>query len=165
MNAKQINLSNTTLSAVSAAVRADGSAENQWVKLRDLLIADGVTAAMLETGTNGGNVDLVNQVKGAIVAGFTKSEQAILIKETKTLEDTEKLFKRETQQKIGSKLARVRKLISEKEKKSDKTDFELIQKALESVVNKLQKMEDAEGVDLPRAIRDAKALKGSLPSR
>jgi hypothetical protein len=26
-------------------------------------------------------------------------------------------------------------------------------------------MEDAEGVDLPRAIRDAKALKGSLPAR
>jgi uncharacterized protein (UPF0210 family) len=120
MNAKQITLSNTTLSAVSAAVRADGSADNQWAKLRDLLIADGVQASMLETEANGGNVELVNQVKAAVVAGFTKSEQAVLIKETKTLDDSDKLFKRVTQQKIGSKLARVRKLISEKEEKAEK---------------------------------------------
>jgi hypothetical protein len=163
MNAKQINLSNTTLSAVSAAVRADGSAENQWVKLRDLLIGDGVTAAMLATEANGGNVDLVNQVKGAIVAGFTKSEQAILIKETKTLEDTEKLFKRETQQKIGSKLARVRKLISEKEEREELSEIQKIQKLLDSVISKLEKLEEAE-FDLPRAIRDTKALKGSMPA-
>lgn len=164
MNAKQITLDNVTLSAITEAVRADGQADNKWEKLRDLLMSKGVTAKMLETEDKGGDPEMVVQVKTAIVAGFTKSEQAILIKETKTLDDASKLLKRETQQKIGSKLARVRNLIAIKEK-GEKTDFELIQKALESVVNKLQKMESAEGVDLIRAIRDAKALKGSLPAR
>lgn len=164
MNAKQITLDNVTLSAITEAVRADGQADNKWEKLRDLLMSKGVTAKMLETEDKGGDPEMVVQVKTAIVAGFTKSEQAILIKESKTLDDASKLLKRVTQQKIGSKLARVRNLIAIKEK-GEKTDFELIQKALESVVNKLQKMESAEGVDLIRAIRDAKALKGSLPAR
>jgi anion-transporting ArsA/GET3 family ATPase len=165
MNAKQITLDNVTLAAITEAVKADAQSDNKWEKLRDLLMSKGVTAKMLETEDKGGDPEMVTQVKTAIVAGFTKSEQAILIKETKTLDDASKLLKRETQQKIGSKLARVRKLISEKEDKNEKTDFELIQKALESVVNKLQKMESAEGVDLIRAIKDTKALKGSLPAR
>lgn len=164
MNAKQITLGNVILAAISDAVKADNSADNRWEKLRDLLIAEGVTAKMLMTEDKGGDVEMVAQVKAAIVAGFSKSEQALLVKETKTLDDASKALKRETQQKIGSKLGRVRKLIEVKEQ-GEKTDFELIQKALESVVNKLQKMESAEGVDLPRAIRDAKALKGSLPAR
>ena len=164
MNAKQITLDNVTLAAITDAVKADGQSDNKWEKLRDLLMSKGVTAKMLMTEDNGGDVEMVIQVKAAIVAGFTKSEQAALVKETKTLDDAGKAFKRETQQKIGSKLGRVRSLIEIKEK-GKKTDFELIQKALEQVVNKLQKMESAEGADLPRAIRDVKALKGSLPAR
>lgn len=163
MNAKQITLSNTTLSAVSAAVRADGSADNQWAKLRDLLIADGVTAKMLETETNGGSVDLVTQVKAAIVAGFTKSEQSVLIKETKTLADGEKLFKRETQQKIGSKLARVRKLISEKEEKAETSEIQRIQKLLADAVAKLEKLEGAD-FDILHVIKTIKAAKGAMPA-
>ena len=163
MNAKQITLSNTTLSAVSAAVRADGSADNQWAKLRDLLIADGVQASMLETEANGGNVALVTEVKSAIVAGFTKSEQAILIKETKTLADGEKLFKRETQQKIGSKLARVRKLISEKEEKAETSEIQRIQKLLADAVTKLEKLEGAD-FDILHVIKTIKAAKGAMPA-
>jgi hypothetical protein len=163
MSAKQITLSNTTLSAVSSAVRADGSADNQWAKLRDLLVADGVQASMLETESNGGNVDLVKQVKEAIVAGFTKAEQAVLIKETKTLDDSDKLFKRETQQKIGSKLARVRKLISEKEEKESKSEIERIQKLLADAVTKLEKLEGAD-FDIPHVIKTIKAAKGAMPA-
>jgi hypothetical protein len=164
MNAKQITLDNVTLAAITEAIKADGQSDNKWEKLRDLLMSKGVTAKMLETEDKGGDPEMVVQVKTAIVAGFTKSEQAILIKEKKTLDDASKLLKRETQQKIGSKLARVRGLIATKEK-GEKTDFELIQKYLEQVVNKLQKMESAENVDLIRAIKDTKALKGSLPAR
>jgi hypothetical protein len=163
MNAKQVVLSNTTLSAVSAAVRADGSADNQWAKLRDLLIADGVQASMLETEANGGNVALVTEVKAAIVAGFNKAEQAVLIKETKTLDDSAKLFKRETQQKIGSKLARVRKLISEKEEKAETSEIQRIQKLLEDAITKLGKLEGAD-FDIPHVIKTIKAAKGAMPA-
>jgi hypothetical protein len=164
MNAKQITLDNVTLAAITDAIKADGQSDNKWEKLRDLLMSKGVTAKMLMTEDKGGDVEMVVQVKAAIVAGFNKAEIAVLQKEPKTLDQAGKDFKRATIQKLGSKLGRVRKLIEVKEQ-GEKTDFELIQKALESVVNKLQKMEDAEGVDLIRAIKDTKALKGSLPAR
>ena len=164
MNAKQITLDNVTLAAITDAIKADAQSDNKWEKLRDLLMSKGVTAKMLMTEDKGGDVEMVVQVKAAIVAGFNKAEIAVLQKEPKSLDQAGKDFKRATQMKIGSKLGRVRSLIEIKEK-GEKTDFELIQKALESVVNKLQKMESAENVDLPRAIRDAKALKGSLPAR
>jgi len=166
MNAKHITLSNTAAAAIADATRADGMAENKWAKTRDELIAIGVTASMLETENKGGDVELVNQVKAAIVMGFTKAEIAVLNKETKTLDDSDKLFKRTTQQKIGSKLARIRKLITEREEKdedSTKTPMQLIQKLLDSVISKLEKLEGA-SFDIPRAIKDTKALKGSMPS-
>ena len=164
MNAKQITLDNVTLAAITDAIKADAQSDNKWEKLRDLLMSKGVTAKMLLPEGKGGDVEMVVQVKAAIVAGFSKAEIAVLQKEPKTMDQAGKDFKRATIQKIGSKLGRVRSLIEIKEK-GEKTDFELIQKALEGVINKLQKMESAENVDLPRAIRDAKALKGSLPAR
>jgi hypothetical protein len=164
MNAKQITLDNVTLAAITDAIKADAQSDNKWEKLRDLLMSKGVTAKMLMTEDKGGDVEMVVQVKAAIVAGFNKAEIAVLQKEPKSLDQAGKDFKRATQMKIGSKLGRVRSLIEIKEK-GEKTDFELIQKALESVVNKLQKMESAENVDLIRAIKDTKALKGSLPAR
>jgi hypothetical protein len=164
MNAKQITLDNVTLAAITDAIKADAQSDNKWEKLRDLLMSKGVTAKMLMTEDKGGDVEMVVQVKAAIVAGFNKAEIAVLQKEPKSLDQAGKDFKRATQMKIGSKLGRVRSLIEIKEK-GEKTDFELIQKALEGVINKLQKMESAENVDLIRAIKDTKALKGSLPAR
>ena len=166
MNAKQITLTNTVAAAIADAVKADGQSDNKWAKTRDELVALGVTASMLETEKNGGDVELVNQVKAAIVMGFSKAEIAVLNKETKTLDDSGKLFKRTTQQKIGSKLARVRKLVTEQEEKdedSTKTPVQLIQKLLDSVLAKLANLENA-SFDIPRAIKDTKALKGSMPS-
>jgi len=163
MNAKQITLSNTAAAAISDAVKADGQSDNKWAKTRDELIGLGVTASMLETESNGGSVDLVTQVKAAIVMGFTKAEIAVLNKETKTLDDSGKLFKRETQQKIGSKLARVRKLISEKEEKAETSEIQRIQKLLADAVTKLEKLEGTD-FDILHVIKTIKAAKGAMPA-
>jgi hypothetical protein len=168
----QVILSAATQDQLGKAILADATAKNRWVKAVDLLVSDGVKAAMLKATKTGENDKLRAQVKAIIVSTFTKAEQALLAKETKTLKDDDKKEKRRLIQETGRYLSLIEgKLASreaqesgdEGEKESPKTELQKIQAKLDEVISKLTKLEDAR-FDVVQTIKNVKALKGSMPA-
>ena len=89
MNAT-VKLSAASLKLTTDIVKGDMQIGNKWVKLSDSYRAEGVTSAMLETSKKGGDEDLREQVKAAIIAAFTESQRKLLTAETKTLSESGK---------------------------------------------------------------------------
>ena len=146
MNAA-ITLNNTANAAITDAVKADGAALGKWVKVTDALIALGVTPALLKADK--ANTELRDQVKARIVLGFTPANQALLAKESKSLDDVQKMHRKEVQQEIGSKLGKIERHLRDRLEpkkpveldadgkpvvESDKTEIQKIQQALDSVI-------------------------------
>jgi hypothetical protein len=167
----QVILSAATQDQLGKAILADATAKNRWVKAVDLLVSDGVKAAMLKATKTGENDKLRAQVKAIIVSTFTKAEQALLAKETKTLKEDDKKEKRRLIQETGRYLSLIEgKLASreaeesgDKEAGETKTELQKIQAKLDEVISKLTKLEDAR-FDVVQTIKNVKALKGSMPA-
>lgn len=166
----QFTLANTTRSAIVDAVSAERTSTRQWLKVTDNLKADGISSSMIETEKKGGKPEIREAVREAVVMGFTKSEQALLAKDAKSLSDSEKANKRYVQQQVGSMLGHIQRLLRKAEAKDESgtpkqatTKWSRAQDFLTKLISDIQ---DADGVaDLvpADAIRTAKALKGYLP--
>ena len=166
----QVILSAATQQQLGKAILADATAKNRWVKAVDLLVSDGVKAAMLKATKTGENDKLRAQVKAIIVSTFTKAEQALLAKETKTLKEDDKKEKRRLIQETGRYLSLIEGKLAAREVQESgeeagetKTELQKIQAKLDEVISKLTKLEDAR-FDVVQTIKNVKALKGSMPA-
>jgi len=122
-------------------------------KTVDLMVAQKIKSAHLEL-ENKSYADLHKQIKQAIVLGFTAEDQALLLKETKTLSDGEKINKRLAQQQIGSEFAYYRRALVEREKREaakaeggtaeKSTPVDMYFKDLQSALERLAKFENAD---------------------
>jgi len=91
-------------------VKGDYSQEGKWKLLSDIYTADKVTAEMLvlpKAGTESQFAKLHNQIRDAIRLSFSKEVQAILAKESKSLDDIQKGIKAHWNRQIGSKFSKV----------------------------------------------------------
>jgi len=155
----------TTLKTLSAAISASESGSGKLIKAADLLYADGLRAPMLGKD---GDISALESVKAAIVAGFTKEEQALLASDIKLLADELKPKRKETQQKIGAYVAKIKGYIAKFDAVTDteptkKTELQMIHEAIDRAIIKLQKMESAKGFDIAASITKLNLAKSSIP--
>ena len=155
----------TTLKEVSLAVSVEQKAKGKLKSVADLLFADGVRAGMLGKG---GDDEVLALIKGAIVAGFLKAEQALLTMDIKLVPENQKSERKTLQQEIGSYVAKIKahliKLEDFPEKEvSKKTELQLIHEAIDRAVTKLQKLEGSHKFDIASAITKLNATKLTIP--
>ena len=155
----------TTLKTLSAAISASEAGTGKLVKAADLLYADGLRATMFGKD---GDVGAIDSVKAAIVAGFTKEEQALLASDIKLLVEELKPKRKQTQQKIGAYVAKIKGYIAKFDAVTDteptkKTELQMIHEAIDRAIVKLQKMEGAQGFDIAASITKLNTAKSSIP--
>lgn len=164
-----LSISSASRSAIIDAVSAERTSTRQWVKVTDNLQADGIKASMIATEKHGGNPELREQVRGVVMLGFTKAEQALLASESKTLSDVDKATKRHTQQQVGSMLGHIERLLAKAESKADNapkpptTKWSRFQDQLDKMVSAVQDNEGATGLDAPAALKALKLVKAYMP--
>ena len=116
-------------------------------KTVDLMQAQGLKSYDLDL-SNKANVELHNQIKGAIVLGFDLDAQALLAKESKVLSDFEKATKRALGMQIGSEFAYYRRALAKREEAEQKghtdksTPEQMYFKELNSALDRLSKLEN-----------------------
>ena len=155
----------TTLKTLSAAISASESGSGKLIKAADLLFADGLRASMLDKD---GDVGAVESVKAAIVAGFTKEEQALLASDIKLLAEELKPKRKKTQQKIGAYVAKIKGYIADIDDITDteptkKTELQKVHELIDRAIVILQKMEGAQGFDIAARIAELNTTKASIP--
>lgn len=115
-------------------------------KTVDLMQAQGLKSFDLDL-SNKDNVELHNQIKGAIILGFDLDSQALLAKESKVLSDFEKATKRALGMQIGSEFAYYRRALAKREESAERgavekaTPVEMYFKDLSSALDRLTKLE------------------------
>ena len=155
----------TTLKALTSAISASEAGYNKLVLAADLLYADGLRVTMFGKD---GDIGAIDSVKAAIVAGFTKEEQALLASDIKLLAEELKPKRKQTQQKIGAYVAKIKVYIARFYGTTDaeptkKTELQMIHEAIDRAINKLQKMESAKGFDIAASITKLNTAKVSIP--
>ena len=109
----------TILANVTAATKTIESKEKALVKPLDALYADGMRSADFKSPAKGlDRTDYVN-LKKAVVAGFTVAERKLLVADTKSMDDATKTLKKKTQQKIGSRMGDIARLLKTREPKAE----------------------------------------------
>jgi len=149
-------------------LRAESHVAQKWVKFTDMLIADGITSAML--ASKDGSQELREFVKTNIVLpSFRSEELALMAKETKSLPEEKKAQKRFLQQQIGSRLGKIERHLKDAEAQSNeadgtpkasKTDAQRIQKMLDDLLTKVRKIENPsfDTVTVCALLRDCKKI-------
>jgi hypothetical protein len=158
-------LSATAVTIIKGAYTADNAAANKWIKARDIMISEGITHTMLAEDDS-----LRVWFKGnVIIPTMSKDDQGLITLSkagAKALSPERKKARREAQQQIGSKLAKVIKhLTPEKDKSEPKSEpatdtdtdtdtgndtvslADKLRKELSAMVVRIQKDEDPEGFD------------------
>ena len=178
--ANKVALSNDTINAGKEYVLADGKAESKLERFVDLMWNDGIRTATLTCRDASGKLHSENdalreQVKDiVIVPAFPKADQALLAKETKSLDEFGKFQKSKAQKKIGVYMSKFEKKIKEREEaeqiqqgladpKMPKTDLDRYHDAMDNAIRYLNKLENP-SFDVVTAVKNHKALKGSIPS-
>jgi hypothetical protein len=163
-------LASATRSSIIDAVSAERSSTLQWLKVVDNLQADGIKSHMIATEKKGGKVEIRESVRDAVTMGFTKTEQALLKKEAKSLDDTEKATKRYVQQQVGSMLGHIERLLAKAEAKAEDgtpkqatTKWSRFQDQLNKMMDEIQNSDGVADLHPADAIRTIKVLKGYLP--
>jgi hypothetical protein len=160
-------------------IKDESKIKNKWVRVTDSLKADGITSFDLESTKTGENEKLRAQVKSIIVSTFSATKQNLLLKDTKTLSDSDKIQKKMAQQDIGTYLGLIEKKLRKAEhddrvaagledngtgaQESSKSELQKIQAKLDEVLVKLNKLENAE-FDLVETVKLVKVVKGMIPA-
>jgi hypothetical protein len=150
LKADAIKLTSEISASITEGTKKTLGAALTKKKTVDLMVAQKIKSAHLELASKS-YADLHKQIKQAIVLGFTAENQALLLKETKTLSVGEKMLKREAQQQIGSEFAYYRRALVEREKRESAeaeggiaekaTPVEMYFKDLQSGADRLSKLE------------------------
>lgn len=109
----------TILANVTAATKTIEAKEKSLIKPLDALYADGMRSADFYAPAKGlDRTDFVN-LKKAVVDGFTVAERKLLVADTKSMDDATKALKKKTQQKIGSRMGDIARLLKTREPKAE----------------------------------------------
>jgi len=118
-------LNTATQKKIASAVELGIKADKAGVAALDLLVADGFDKVTdyISPKSDGSTIhaDEWTALKAAVVMGFTKTNQALLAKPTKSLTETQKSDKRYWQQQIGARIGDFKTQIS-KRLNADKSD-------------------------------------------
>jgi hypothetical protein len=152
MNSVKKVASAQSIKLLNQACGGEVAVSNVWKLTSDSLRGDGITSTMLASPKKGEeNVyeNLQFQIKNSgIVPSFTKEVQALLVKDTKTLSDTDKATKRYWQQQVGSLYNKVRSHLAKAENEASgvvrvaKTDIEKIKASLLDAYDRARKIEE-----------------------
>jgi hypothetical protein len=151
LKAKAINISSKTSDLITRATKGVLGVKGIKALTLDALQADGVKSHMLESPKQ----KKANQYEGlhssirlAIVSGFSEDAQAILKKETKTLDEKDRSEKRFQMQQVGSEFAYYRRELKKREARDTRennekaTPVEMYFKDLQSALDRLAKLEE-----------------------
>ena len=109
----------TILANVTAATKTIESKEKSLIKPLDALYADGMRSVDFKAPAKGEDrTDYVN-LKKAVVAGFTVAERKLLVADTKSMDADTKALKKTIQQKIGSRMGDIARLLKAREPKAE----------------------------------------------
>ena len=101
-------LNEVTITKIGSAVEKGIAADRAGVAALDLLIADGFdkVSDYVSPKSEGSTIhaDEWTALKAAVVTGFTATNQALLLKPTKTLTEQQKSDKRYWQQQVGARI-------------------------------------------------------------
>jgi gas vesicle protein len=162
-------LNKATAAAITTKVKADIVKMKSDVKVVDLLLADGVTVAMLTAPEKGKDTAFYDSVKAAVVAGFAVGIQSLLKKETKGLNEKDKESKRYWSMQIGSKIKDMRNSLQKRIDAAnaasgganETTSFAArLKRDLTKYIAQIEKMEATEFnlVDMLKHLKSASAL-------
>ena len=113
-------ITSTIASNVTAATKTIEAKEKALVKPLDALYADGMRSADFYAPAKGlDRTDFV-ALKKAVVAGFTVAERKLLVADTKSMNEATKALKKKTQQKIGSRMGDLARLLKAREPKVER---------------------------------------------
>ena len=108
-------ISSNIATAIGQFVGASAKADKAKVKTLDVLQAEGLVSTDFIAPAKGQDRTLYDSLKAAVVAGFDAKVQALLLKDTKTLNEDTKKVKREWQQQIGSKMKDLKNGLAKRE--------------------------------------------------
>jgi hypothetical protein len=163
------------ISAASQKVLVDAlttqdKVEHKWVAVTDSLMADGITSLDLESTKTKENDKLRTQVKSIIISTFSKANQDLLAKDSKTLEAAQKIERKGLIMKVGSRLSLIESKLRAAEydpetgaQESGKTEVQKIQEKLDEVLSKLNKL-DSPQFDVVETVKLVKVVKGMIPA-
>tara|TARA_R100000935_G_C2746524_1_gene128036 strand:- start:64 stop:582 length:519 start_codon:yes stop_codon:yes gene_type:complete len=103
-------LNDVTIAKIGSAVEKGIAADRAGIAALDLLVADGfdqVTDFVSPKSKSKGSTctpDEWTALRSAVITGFTATNQALLLKNTKTLTEEQKLAKRYWQQQVGARV-------------------------------------------------------------
>ena len=115
-------LNTATATRITAAVSASSKADKSMVSAIDTLIAEGfkstdfISPKTKDTKSTASE-ELFEAINIAIIKGFPAPTQALLIKNTKSLNDQQKASKRYAQQQIGAKRNDFKSAMEKRDKK------------------------------------------------
>ena len=110
----------TILANVTTATKTIESKEKSLIKPLDELYADGMRSVDFKAPAKGADrTDYVN-LKKAVVAAFTVAERKLLVADTKSMDADTKALKKTIQQKIGSRMGDIARLLKAREPKESK---------------------------------------------
>ena len=166
----QFKLATTTRSIIAEAVSSDVTTDHKWLKATDSLTADGIKHSMVVTENKGGNAEVREALRDAVVLGFTKPWQALYKQEAKALSDADKVQKRYVHQQVGKYLNRIEQYLAKAEAKASgdvvkpaTTKWSRHQANLDKLLADIQSAEGVADLHVSDALRTAKALKGYVP--
>jgi len=112
---KTVVLDDVSRASITDVVSSDRVVQGKTKKMVDLLVARGVTSAMLDKPSKKSDAnphkELHFGMNQAIIAGFPKETQDLLSKDTKTLSEADKTAKRYGQQQIGSWFGKIKRAL------------------------------------------------------
>ena len=154
-----------TCNAIATGVSKSLAGQRAMSKAADALQAQGITSEMIVAPKKGEDRTLYAEVCAAVIMGFTQTVQDLLVKETKSLNETQKSDKRYWQQQVGSKVKDLRNMLARRESASEGGDGANEKSTLESRIKRdlakyiaqLEKVESFKGnvVDLIADLKSA----------
>ena len=111
---------NAILANVTAATKTIEAKEKSLIKPLDALYADGIRGADFKAPAKGLDRNDYVALKKAVVAGFTVAERKLLVADTKSMDEATKTLKKKTQQKIGSRMGDLHRLLKAREPKVER---------------------------------------------
>ena len=110
----------TILANVTAAAKTIEAKEKSLIKPLDELYADGMRSADFYAPAKGEDRTDFDNLKKAVVAGFTVADRKLLVADTKLLNDDTKALKKTIQQKIGARMGDIARLLKAREPKVER---------------------------------------------
>lgn len=178
---KQATLSATTVAAIGKYSSKKKEFANAGKLAVDGLYADGIKPEMMFAPKKDEDQTLYVSLEKAVFAGFTATVQALLTKDVKALNETQKTDRRYWQQQIGSGIKDLRNALARRYKpakskgaksdgdKSDSTDGTASwestkRKVLSEIITQAQKKKSSAIKDLPAFIKDLQSALARIPA-